>query len=160
MKGATMSAMPNAKDFSDRLPTGPEQDNARQLQGIMRALVHDDAPAKVGLALQGGQSAHVSLMPAIARTFIDVLDLIASGHGFQLIPVEAQLTTQQAADILNVSRPYLIKLLEDGQMPYEMVGRHRRIRADDVFAYKARRDRERADALSELAERDARLGLL
>ncbi len=65
------------------------------------------------------------------------------------------LTTQQAADILNVSRPYLIKLLDQGFMDHHKVGRHRRVRACDVFEYKQEMEAERSDALSELARTDA-----
>ena len=60
------------------------------------------------------------------------------------------LTTQQAADLLDVSRPYLIKLIEKGDIAHSMVGRHRRVKAEDVFAYKSARDKARAEALDEL----------
>ena len=76
------------------------------------------------------------------------------------MPVNAELTTQQAADLLNVSRPYVIKLLEENAIPFSKTGRHRRVRAEDLFRYKAQRDRARSDALSAMAEEDARLGLL
>jgi excisionase family DNA binding protein len=72
-----------------------------------------------------------------------------------MIPVEAELTTQEAADMLNVSRPFLIKLLEKGDILFTTVGRHRRVRADDIFTYMAERDKARSDALSELAGLDA-----
>ena len=68
--------------------------------------------------------------------------------------------TQQSADLLNVSRPFLIKLLEGGEIAYAKVGRHRRVRAEDLFAYKARRDEERARLLSEMVELDAEHGLI
>ena len=61
-----------------------------------------------------------------------------------MIPVEAELTTQEAADMLNVSRPFLIKLLEKGDIPFTMVGRHRRVRAEDLFAYMTERDQARS----------------
>lgn len=80
---------------------------------------------------------------------------VAIGKSFRLIPVNAELTTQQAADLLNVSRPFLIKLLEQGAIPHAKTGRHRRLRAEDVFAYIARRDEERAEALAEMAGYDA-----
>ena len=72
-----------------------------------------------------------------------------------MIPVEAQLTTQQAADLLNVSRPFLLKLLKNEEIPFTMTGRHRRVRADDIFAYKENRDAERSKALNALARMDA-----
>lgn len=131
-----MSALPQ-EDFSDRLPTEIESANANQLRKIMAGLVQDDEPTRLALALEKGETAEVVLSPAIAKTLLDVLRLIASGKSFRLIPVNAELTTQQAADLLNVSRPFLIKLLEEGAIPYAKTGRHRRLRAEDVFAYKA-----------------------
>ena len=68
-----------------------------------------------------------------------------------LIPEEGELTTVQAADLLHVSRPFLIKLLEEGRIPYRKVGKHRRIRMEDVMNYKRAIDRERESVLDELA---------
>ena len=80
-----------------------------------------------------------------------VLDVMAAGHGMTLIPESAELTTVQAADVLNVSRPYLIKLLDRKAIPHRKVGRHRRIRMEDVMAYKSAIDREREQVLEQLA---------
>jgi len=146
------------EDFSERMPTEIETENAGQLLQILSGLVKVDEPARFNLALAKDNITEVTLHPAIAKTFIDVLRLISSGKGFQLLPLDAELTTQQAADLLNVSRPHLIKLLEQKQIPYTKTGRHRRIRAEDIFAYKERRDETRAAALSAMAQDDMEHG--
>lgn len=146
--------------FAERLPTEIEVDNADHLRKIMAGLVQDEEPTHLQLALEKGEMADVTLSPAIAKTFLQVLRLISSGKGFRLIPVGAELTTQQAADHLNISRPFLIKLLEAGEIPFAKTGRHRRIKAEDLFAYKAMRDGRRADALSDMAKLDAEKGYL
>lgn len=83
-----------------------------------------------------------------------ILEAMAAGRGVTIIPENAELTTVQAAEILNVSRPFLIRLLEDGAIPHRKVGKHRRVRLEDVMAYKAESDRQREDVLDRLV-RDA-----
>lgn len=145
--------------FSERLPSEVEIENADQLRRIMAGIIKEEENTVINV-VQGLGSAPVTLTPAIAHTFLEVLRLVSSGRGFRLIPLNAELTTQQAADLLNVSRPFLIKLLESGEIRYSKVGRHRRVRAEELFAYKARRDEDRAKTLSEMAELDAEQGLI
>lgn len=99
-------------------------------------------------------------IPAAATAVLrDVLKFMAQGHGLTLFPRLAEVTTMEAADILNVSRPYVIKLLEQGAMSYRMVGRHRRIRLKDLIDYKSRIDQEREAILDQMVAEAEELGL-
>lgn len=148
--------------FRDRLPNPAEIENAKQLRKLAEASrIKEGEPEEVRFAL-GGDTVQISvhLTPALAASLLEVLDLVSSGCGFQVIPVGTELTTQQAADILDVPREYLVKLLEKGEIPYVKKLRHRRIRANDLFAYKKKRDDHRSEILRELLELDEELGLL
>ncbi len=94
-----------------------------------------------------------------AIMFAQILDLLGQGRGVQIIPKEAELTTQQAASMLNVSRPYLIGLLESGKIPFRKVGRHRRITFEALMEYKRQDDLERRAAADDLTQLSEELGL-
>ena len=91
--------------------------------------------------------------------FAQILALLASGQGVQVFPDAAELTTQQAAGFLNVSRPYLIALLEADEIPFRMVGSHRRIRFEDLREYRRRDDLKRRRTADELTQLSEELGL-
>ena len=158
-----MNALGNAAfAFSHRLPNSAEIENAKQLAKLAApSRIKEGKPEEVRFALSGGAEQYsVTLSPALAASLLELLKLVSSGCGFKVIPVGAELTTQQAADILNVPRKYLVKLLDEKEIPYVKKRRHRRIRADDLFAYKKKRDEIRSEALRELLEFDQEKGLL
>ena len=95
---------------------------------------------------------HELILPRQALALLrDLLSEMAQGNAVTIVPTHAELTTQEAANILNVSRPYLIKLLEQGKIPHHKVNKHRRVRFEDLMAYKRQLDAESAAALDELA---------
>jgi excisionase family DNA binding protein len=100
--------------------------------------------------LEAGHDQTLELPAGAVALLMDILEAMAAGQGVSLIPENAELTTVQAAGVLNVSRPFLIKLLEENAIPHRKVGKHRRIRMEDVMAYKARVDREREAVLDQL----------
>jgi excisionase family DNA binding protein len=117
----------------------------------------DEQTISVDSELGGVEEALVVPRAAVAM-FAQVLRMLADGQGVQLLPDRAMLTTQQAADSLNVSRPYLIGLLEKEEIPYTMVGTHRRIAYADLMDYKRRDDQKRRQAAADLTALGEELG--
>src|SRR5438876_685183 len=107
--------------------------------------------SSVRIQVLDGQEPKTVALPASAlRLLQHILTEMAQGNAVTLIPIHAELTTQQAAELLNVSRPFLVGLLESGQIPHRKVGTHRRVLFRDVLAYKHKNDAERLKALEEL----------
>jgi excisionase family DNA binding protein len=113
---------------------------------------------RVCVRSDGGEETITLPAPAV-RLLTGILTEMAKGNTVTVIPSHTELTTQQAADLLNVSRPYLIDLLEKGAIPFRKVGSHRRVRFDDLMAYKQKTDQNRLKALEELSALDQELGL-
>lgn len=151
-----MTLPAHAKEIAGRLPFDSERDAANQLRRILAAQGGDNARLRV-LEEATQTPTEITLTPGISKLLMDLLRHIGRGDAVTLVPVSQMLTTQQAADILNVSRPFLISLLDKGDIAHHLVGRHRRIRAQDLFAYKNARDERRDAALSDLARLDADL---
>jgi excisionase family DNA binding protein len=104
--------------------------------------------------------AHTVELPTSAlRLLVDILTELADGNAVKVVPIHAELTTQEAADLLNVSRPHLVKLLESGELPFHRAGKHRRIRFVDLMTFKAAREKSSAAAMEELARQAQTLHL-
>lgn len=145
-----------AEPFGDRLPTPADRAVANQLRQLIAQHRTGDATLKV-IDREASAPVEITLTPAMSDVLLELLRHVGSGHAVTLVPIHEELTTQQAADLLNVSRPYLIGLIDKRELDHTLTGRHRRIKAQDVFAYKAKRDGERARALDELMAGDADL---
>lgn len=104
-------------------------------------------------------AAEVVVPKAVLELLGRVLANLANGQGVTLVPAHAELTTQQAADLLNVSRPFLVGLLESGQVDYRVVGTHRRVKAESLMTYMRKDDATRSAAADELSVMTRELGL-
>lgn len=143
-----------AQELGGRLPSASEKAAANHLRKILAANATGDAKLRV-LDDETQQLTEITLTPALSSLLMELLRHIGKGDAVTLVPVSKMLTTQQAADILNVSRPFLISLLDKGEIEYSLVGRHRRIQADNLFKYKKARNEKRSKALADFAELDA-----
>lgn len=140
-------------------PITANEDEQAALVAIERALVDTvNVHGAVLAKLLGPHGEQIELPSSVTHALTAVVHYLAHGRAISLAPLGKNLTTQQAADLLNVSRPYLIKLLESGQIPYGKTGTHRRILLDDVLAYKQRLDSERRHGLAELAQLSQEFG--
>ena len=147
---------------TDRVTLPTEQDAllAGQTSRKLAAHFRSNEQVRVRLVDETDRPTDTLELPAVAvRLLLDILEHMARGNAVTLLPIHAELTTQQAADLLNVSRPHLVQLLADRNIPFRKVGTHRRIRAEDVIAYKRNIEQKRREALDELARHDQELGL-
>ncbi|HTV83574.1 MAG TPA: excisionase family DNA-binding protein [Acidobacteriaceae bacterium] len=113
---------------------------------------------KARLIGRGGEPA-VELPDAVYELLLRILDGMHQGKAISIVPVLQDLTTQQAAALLGVSRPFVVKLLESGALSFHLTGTHRRVHLKDLLAYKEHRDRERREALDQMARETEDLGL-
>ena len=142
------------------LPEPAVAQAAAQASRAFARVIHGEAaPVRIRLLGPGGNDEEVSL-PALAVGLLrGALSELARGNAVTLMPIHAELTTQEAADLLNVSRPFLVKLLESGTIPFHMVGTHRRILAADVLRYRNQQRQRSSEALDEIGRIDRELGL-
>ena len=139
-------------------PTAEDAALARSSSQLLSLHAHANRALKLSVT-DGEQERPIELPPVVVLLLRNILEAIASGRGVTIIPDDAELTTVQAADVLNVSRPYLIKLLDEKAIPHRKVGKHRRIRMEDVMAYKVAIDQDREDVLDQMTREAQEQGL-
>jgi excisionase family DNA binding protein len=142
------------------LPTADEIMLARQSSREISAYLQTKAEIQsIEIKDDTGATHPVQVPVSALRLLVEVLTEIGEGNAVSIIPVHAELTTQEAADVLNVSRPFLVKLLEQKTIPHHKVGTHRRVYYQDVMNYKESIDSERRNALDELAKQAQELDM-
>ena len=142
---------------TDDRPVLPPTDPAERLELDELATLLSRTPANAALVTPDGSLVH--LPPAVYEVLSQVITAMRAGRAITVAPLAQRLTTQEAADLLGISRPTMVKLLDDGRLPFEQPGRHRRIRLDDLLTYRDERRRERGRALDELVRQTDELGL-
>lgn len=140
---------PGTELLDDVVQPAPEEHDAMT---TLREQINEISRKGYRPVLMGPDGSHVELPDSAFRALLLVVRGMAAGRTMALMPSEKRLTSNQAAELLHVSRPHLIKLLDEGKLPYEKVGSHRRLRLDDVLAYRRARTREREAQLRELTQ--------
>lgn len=139
------------------IPTDREAELAAETGRRLAAIIEN---SETVAARFGSSDAETLELPATAlRLLLDILEEMARGNAVTLTPINAELTTQQASDLLNVSRTHLVQLLDRRKIPHRKVGTHRRIQARDILEYRREMQQRRHDALNEMTARDQDLGL-
>jgi excisionase family DNA binding protein len=130
-------------------PSKEDMELARASAQRMALLAHRGRPFTLRVC-DAGEEETIELPAGAVKLLRTILEDMASGYAITIVRQNAELTTQQAADFLNVSRPFLVQLLEQKKLPYRLVGTHRRIRLEDVLHYKENIDAERRKVLDQL----------
>ena len=134
------------------VPSNKEAVVAEKSRRILSNYLKSNKKPALQLISKGKENTSVELPPKVLQLLIDILAQMGAGNAISLIPIHAELTTQEAADLLNVSRPYLVLLLKEGKIPYRKVGTKRRILAKDVIKFKADISKKRYKVLEKLSQ--------
>jgi excisionase family DNA binding protein len=142
--------------MGDVLEVRPDTLDPEELDAVVRAL---EGAGVGGSRLVSRDGEAIELPDGIQSLLVTIVENLRAGNGVSVIPLHAELTTVQAAELLNVSRPYLIKQIEAGEIPHHMVGTHRRLKLVDVLSYRDRLDAQADEALDAMTAEAEELGL-
>ncbi len=144
-----------------RPPQLPPEEEIAQAREASRQLARLLPEGRQPLQLVTTDNHHemISIPPGALRLLVDILTQLGQGRGVTVLPEKVELTTQEAADYLNVSRPYLVSLVESGKLPARKVGTHRRIAFEDLVRFDEEDRKIRRAALDEITRIDQELGL-
>jgi excisionase family DNA binding protein len=145
-------------EIEERAPFEATEQDRRALDAVKAALGHVAVSSAPGPFLVGPDGDPIHLPEPLFRILRQAAAMLARGERITLAPVHQEMSTQEAADQLNVSRPHLIKLLDSGDIPFTKTGRNRRVLFGDVVKYMDARNRERRDRLRELIRKSEELG--
>ena len=137
------------------VPTAQDSLRAGELRHALRRLDGVDRPVRVQVEAES-----LELPPLVSRLLMDILGETAAGRAVSLAAVAPEITTQEAAGLLNVSRPFVVGMIDKGILPARLVGNQRRLPLADVLAYKADNRARRRASLDEMARMDQELGLI
>jgi excisionase family DNA binding protein len=143
-----------------KLPSAKASEEAKAALRALSALPRKKTSRTVQVRPDGdGRPVSVTVPREAFELFLEILGQMANGNAVTIVPVHAELTTQQAADLLNVSRPFLVGLLVEEKIPHRMVGSHRRVLVADLIAYKQKDEAHRKAVLDELTAEAEKHGL-
>lgn len=140
------------------LPTPQEAEEAKITSRALSKYANNER-LHIKIASSNNESDDLILPGYAINLLLDILTEMSKGNAITVMPIHAELSTQETAELLNVSRPHLVVLLEQGKIPFRKVGTHRRVLAKDVFDYKQRIDEDCLKALDELAAQAQELGM-
>lgn len=144
----------------NQLPSAEEAALAKLCSQELAAILETKAQVQtLSVQDQSGETHSVNMPVSALRMLVDVLTELGEGNTVKLVPIHAELTTQEAADLLNVSRPTLIKLLDDGEIPFHRSGNRRKVRFADLRHYQETLEKNRLSTLEALTALDQELGL-
>ena len=143
--------------LTPEIPSQAEAQLAKETRNILAPFLTSTSSLDLR-ALNFATEPTIRIPASAARLLVQILDEMSRGNAVKIIPIHAELTTQEAADLLNVSRPTLIQMLDAGALEYRKVGTHRRIRVDSLMAHKRKLDADRRAALAELSAYDQEIG--